>query len=305
VETLLVVDELDGNPEVLGELSKEGDTVEYTPTGTGRRSLFVWTAQPVVSTGLPVFIKNRIVARHNRGVDKFLHNIGLDVYDEWEILKRTNGVSPRDDLKFMTEDLLIEWSDYDVSAIKEIQKTTAAFRELFKTTAMEILGRYPQFPNDTLKGVAGAIEDLTGAIRELSGVGRDVRDAMENINDIFEELRENFTLPSISAIHRDSILKNLGVSRSITESLRLSKNLMHNHSEYLNISAEYRNQQLISKLSKQMRKVQVKKAYPISVKPQVVCEDITSDDHPEVVYEKPELKNALDEMKLFDNNTDR
>jgi len=74
---------------VLGKLTKDGPTYIYEPAKEAKYSTFEWTKQPFVSTLLPVFVAQRIMTPYNTNIGAHLEKLGLQEYDEWEVLKRT------------------------------------------------------------------------------------------------------------------------------------------------------------------------------------------------------------------------
>lgn len=108
MEKLFVIESSkDEKQYIIGQLIKKSNgEYEYIPTRSAQQSSFTWTRLPFKGNNLPLYIKQRIFSEHNSGIEKFLEKIKLDRYNEWEVLKRTNGKNPRDTLLFVTEEAL-------------------------------------------------------------------------------------------------------------------------------------------------------------------------------------------------------
>lgn len=108
MEKLFVIESSkDEKQYLIGQLIKRTNgEYEYIPTRLAQQSSFTWTRLPFKGKNLPLYIKQRIFSEHNSGIEKFLEKIKLAHYDEWEVLKRTNGKNPRDTLLFVTNDAL-------------------------------------------------------------------------------------------------------------------------------------------------------------------------------------------------------
>jgi len=103
METLYVVEKIEiVGKALLGELTQSNGLYTYKPLELSKYSTFPWTRTGFVSESLPAFVTQRVMTPYNAWVEKRMESLGLHEYNEWEILKKTKGTSPRDTLQFLT-----------------------------------------------------------------------------------------------------------------------------------------------------------------------------------------------------------
>jgi hypothetical protein len=95
-------------PHVLGRLINGQEKFKYIPLRNNKKSAYRWAAKAFEDKQLPLFLTQRVFSQHNLALPKFLKGIGLENYDVWEILKRSKGGTPGDNLKFVTENELVK-----------------------------------------------------------------------------------------------------------------------------------------------------------------------------------------------------
>ncbi|MNW55816.1 hypothetical protein D3C74_335010 [compost metagenome] len=91
---------------LLGRFTKHSSFYEYRPCSSAKLSNMVWTWFAMTDSNIPKPISIRIWNPSNLATDNFLQEIGLSEYDEWEVLKRTEGKDIRDNIRFVDRDTI-------------------------------------------------------------------------------------------------------------------------------------------------------------------------------------------------------
>lgn len=94
---------------IIATLEKDGSKYRYKPYGVNKSSTTVGVV--LETAGLPPIAQRRLYNKNRPDIDRILSKYGLDTYDEWELLKRTNGMLVTDNILYLTESELNSLKD--------------------------------------------------------------------------------------------------------------------------------------------------------------------------------------------------
>jgi hypothetical protein len=198
MEILFVIEVRPNNKAlVVGRLTRTDSFIEYKPTASAMQSRSMWVAYKYKEENLPMPISQRIFSPYNQGIKNLLHKIQLTEYDEWEVLKRTKGISLKDSIKFINRKTLenqfcerIEVkagspririnSDAVKRATKIAEENSEVFTSiLIKTTMLSQMVKGVTVNEDIMR--------LSNNLRQ-AGVSPSILDQFKNISDKFFKL---------------------------------------------------------------------------------------------------------------------